>query len=183
MTSNLRIAALLFMLSALPGCAADPHAKPNWAEAEDIDLAAYDTFGWQDRAGKPPTTILDNRIRDAIREELTARGYVEATDNPDLLITHETIEEATVRQGNPVRIGIGVGSWGGNVGGSVGTSVDVGKKDEELRQMRVEIRALDRTENREAWVGRTAPLDERPEGAAVDDAVAGVMEGFADRRP
>jgi hypothetical protein len=168
-------------LGLLLGCAGNPDSRPNWAEAADIDVAGFASFGWRAPAGEP-ATILDNQIREGIRSALTAKGYVEAVDEPDLLITHETIEAATVRRGNPVRIGIGVGSRGGNVGGSVGTSVDVGGKDEALDELRVNVQALERVGNREAWVGTSAPLDARPQRSAVGEAVAGLMKGFPVRR-
>lgn len=181
MTRSLASVSGCLLLGVLLGCAADPDSRPNWAEAADIDVTGFASFAWRAPAGEP-ATIMDKRIREAIRSALTAKGYVEALDEADLLITHETIEEATVRRGNPVRIGIGVGSRGGNVGGSVGTSVDVGGKEEALDQLRVSIQALERVGNREAWVGTSAPLDQRPQPSAVDEAVADLMEGFPVRR-
>jgi len=126
-------------------------------------------------------TILDNQIRAAVRAELVARGYREADDAPDFVVHHETIEGEAVEQGSPVRIGIGIGSWGGRVGGSVGTSVDVGGKDRVLQQQRIALRVLEPNERRELWVGTTAVLDERPDPAAIDRAVAALMKAFPGR--
>jgi hypothetical protein len=182
MTSKLRIAAVVALLLALPGCAGRPDSKPSWSEAPDVDVAGYSTFGWADRGGKAPVTILDNQIRHAVRAQLTEKGYVESSDDPDFLVGHETIEQETVKQGSPVRIGFGVGSIGGNVGGSVGTSVDVGEKGGLERQMRITIRALNQDNRNEEWVGTTGSVEERPEEDDVERAVAGVMKGFPDKR-
>ena len=53
-----------------------------------------------------------DRNRDA------AQGLHRVAGNPDLRIAYETAKAEKV-ENNPVRVGIGVGSWGGNVGGSV----------------------------------------------------------------
>ena len=181
MITKLRFATASAML-ILIGCAAGPDSSPQWAKAPDIDVAGYATFGWADRDGKPPVTILDSQIREAIRAELTAKGYVESSQSPDFLVGHEAVEQEFTRQGSPVRIGVGVGTGGGNVGGRVGTSVGVGERNRVTRQLRVTIRALDREDQREAWVGTTPALAERPDESAIDRAVAGVMKGFPERR-
>lgn len=169
------------MLIAVLGCAGSPDAKPRWVEAAGSNISGYETFGWLDRSGQPPVTILDNQIRDAIRADLLQKGYVETDRSPDFRVGHETFEAAAVKQGNPVRIGIGVGSWGGNVGGSVGTSVDVGDKEKVVQQLSVTIRAVDPDDDREVWIGTTAPMGDRPDAATVSKTVAGVMKGFPAR--
>lgn len=182
MITRLCLAAGAVLLLSVLGCASDPGAKPQWATSDEIDVAGLDTFGWADRGGKPPVTILDNEIRDAIRAQLTEKGYVESAESPDFLVSHETVEREAVEQGNPVRIGIGIGTWGGNVGGSVGTSVDVGEGDRVRQQLRIAVRALEAEDRREAWVGITAPLEPQPEAPAIDEAVAELMKEFPDRR-
>lgn len=182
MTNNFQLVIAFTVLLSLLGCAAGEGSRPRSAQATDIDVSAYSSFGWQDRGGHAPVTILDNQIRTAIRAGLTAKGYVESLDDPDFLVSHETVEQETVKQGSPVRIGIGVGSWGGNVGGSVGTSVDVGERDRVQDQIRVTVRAVDAGEQREAWVGSTGALSVPMEGDAVDRAVTGLMKQFPDKR-
>jgi len=46
------------------------------------------------------------------------RGYVESASDPDLRIAYQTTSQDKV-ESNPVRVGVGVGSWGGSFGGSV----------------------------------------------------------------
>lgn len=179
---NLTPVATAALLFALIGCAGGPDARPSWTEAADADLAGYERFGWLDPSGKPPVTILDNSIRDAIRAGLIARGYVESADAPDFQIDHETVEQESMAQGNPVRIGIGLGTRSGNVGGSVGTSVGVGGENRVQRRMVITIRAVEPGSRREAWVGSTAALDERPDAATIERAVAGLLKGFPPRR-
>lgn len=175
-----RATALSFVLIGILGCAGNPDAKPRWVEASGADIPGYETFGWLDRSGQPPVTILDNQIRDAIRADLLQKGYVETEDSPDFRVGHETFEAAAVQQGNPVRIGIGVGSWGGSGGGSVGTSMDVGDKEKVVQQLTITIRAVD-TDDREVWIGTTAPMGDRPDTPTVNKTVGGVMKGFPGR--
>lgn len=178
---TLRIAALSLLLLGALGCAGSSAPKPRWVEAPDSNLAAAETFGWLDRSGEPPVTILDNQIRDAIRADLVKKGYVEASETPDFVVGHETFESAAVQQGNPVRIGIGVGSWGGSGGGSVGTSMDVGDGEKVVQQITVTIRAVDPDDDREVWIGTTAPMSEQPDTPTVTRTVGGVMKGFPGR--
>ena len=166
-------AAVLFTLI---GCASDPGGKPVWVAAADVDFTVLESFGWAD--GITPATIVDTEIRTAIRRELLAKGYQETTSTPDFLVVHETLERDAIKQGNPVRIGIGVGSWGGNVGGSVGTSVDVGEKDRMIHELRIAIHMLDSTGEREIWTGTSGAMPERPVAEAVSAAVSELLQGF-----
>lgn len=181
-TTSLRIAGINLLLLTVLGCAGTPDSKPVWAEASDVDITAFTTFSWASNADTPPAALLDRKIRDAIRSQLVLKGYRESIGTPDILVDHETIERDAVEQGNPVRIGIGVGSWGGNVGGSVGTSVDVGDKDRVVQQLRVNIRVVAPSEDREVWNGTTSPMEERPGADAVERAVVALMEEFPGRR-
>lgn len=165
------------------GCATNSGDGPRWAEAPEVDLASYETYAWEDRTGAPPATILDNRIRDALRGELEGKGYRESAESPDFVLQHETIESEAVQEGRPLCIGIGLGSWGGRVGGSVGTSVDVGGQDRVRQEQRIAVRVLDPEAQRELWVGTTVALSERPEPEAIERALAALMAAFPDRAP
>lgn len=176
------IAAFLVATIGLTfGCSSNPGAKPEWVEASGSNLPAVRTFGWHG-GESPPAAIIDNQIRDAIRAELISKGYVETADSPDMLIDHETIEQAAIEQGNPVRLGIGIGSWGGNVGGSVGTSVDVGDKEHIIQQLRILVRAMDPDSDSEMWLGRTAALSDQPTADAVAQALARLLAAFPTKK-
>lgn len=173
-----RMMAVVALLATLNGCASTKESKPQWVQASDVDISAYSTFEWAEGFREPPESIIDNQIRDALHTELIRKGYVETSDAPDFLVSYEAVEEDAVERRNPVSIGIGMGTWGGNVGGSVGTSVDVGEGDRVRHQQRITIRALDPESKREVWIGVTAPLVEQPDAASVNRAVVGVMKGF-----
>ena len=178
----LRTLLTLPLLLLFVGCTGGAQPKPDWHSVPDVNIPAYSTFGWSDPARAAPVAILDTQVRDALRAELLKKGYTESTDAPDFLVNYETMEFESAKQSNPVRIGIGVGSWGGNVGGSVGTSTDVGGGTKVLQQNRVVIRALDQDGGREIWIGTTTTFEEHPDTRIVDKAIAGVMQGFPGRK-
>jgi hypothetical protein len=173
-----RILALL-LAAALVACTG---SKPERQSQSDpnTDIAAWSTFGWQSAAGAgigdEPMRMLDVNIRNAIEAELTRRGYTKAEANPQFLVSYETAAQEKVKS-NPFRIGIGMGSFGGNVGGSVGVS---SPSVQSYREGKLVIHAIDAAANREVWYGSIAGSVDRSQldAAAVAQVVAAAMETF-----
>lgn len=176
------LAVALLAVAFLAGCATpaprhESHASPG------ADLAGYRTFSLiastGDVAGDAPLRLLDVNIRDAIRAEMTRRGYREDNENPALRIYYETAANDKVRS-SPVRIGIGMGSWGGNVGGSVGMGTPSVQSYEEGRLV---IHVADATKNQEIWYGTISGQVDRQklDAEAVARAVGLAMEDFPAR--
>jgi len=150
----------------------DPSA--NWA--------SYATYGWAPAPGVDgndlPLQMLDGNIRAALAAELQRRGYVEST-NPDLHIAYQTTSKDVV-ESNPVRIGVGIGSWGGSFGGSV----NVGSPSvRNYREGTLVIHAIDAERNAEVWQGRVSGKVSKgsTEAAAVTSAVQAAMRDFPAR--
>ena len=163
----------------LTACASSAgESKPEWTAAPDVDISENANFWWVDEQRAAPTTILDNQISRALRGQLTGKGYAEQPETPDILISYETLEQEIVKKANPVRIGFGMGSWGGNSGGSVGSSVDVSGDDEVSYQHQIVIRVVDVETDQEIWIGTSETFEQTPDDATVNAAVAGVMAGF-----
>jgi hypothetical protein len=80
-----------------------------------------------------------------------------------------------------VRIGIGVGSWGGSGGGSIGVS---SASLRNYREGTLVIHAIDAARNAEIWQGRiSGKLTEGSlEPAAIRQAVATAMRDFPGRQ-
>jgi Domain of unknown function (DUF4136) len=176
------LAGMLAMLAV--GCATAP-PEPESMRAPDVDFSAFRTFGWaasESAAGtEPPLQLLDQNLRRSISEELARRGYVPAGGaTPDLLIAYRTASKEQV-ESSPVRIGIGVGSWGGNGGGSVGLSSSSLRN---YREGTLVIHAIDAARNAEVWQGRiSGKLTEGSlEPAAIKQAVATAMRDFPSRQ-
>jgi len=168
----------------------DQHALEDGVrDSSGADIAGYTSFDWQSASegpstSNPPLSIADANIHNAIRTQLIQKGYSEVEDEPDLRIRYETAAYMAEKVSNPVRIGIGVGSWGGNVGGGVSTSVPVGSQAVvSTQETRLTIRAVDRTSNTEVWVGTaTGDIKQGLDAGAVEEAVAGTLAGFPAKR-
>lgn len=171
------VAALL-----LGGCASAP-PQPESVRDPNANWASYATYGWSPAPGvdgtDQPLLMLDQNIRRAIAAELRRRGYTESATDPDLRITYQTASKDVV-ESNPVRVGVGVGSWGGNVGGSV----NVGSPSvRNYREGTLVIHAIDAARNAEVWQGRVSGRIGKSslEPAAVAAAVATAMRDFPAR--
>ena len=188
MKRPMRDCAVAFLF-ALLGCATGSLSKPESTTAPGADLAGYRSFGWQLASGSPttpdqPLSIRDANIQKAIRAQLIEKGYREVEETPDFRMSYEETAYLKEKTSSPVRIGIGVGSWGGHVGGGVGASVPVGSDGVVTTpESRLTIHAVDQKTNTEVWVGSvTGDIEHGLDAAAVDKAVAGMLEGFPARR-
>jgi len=171
------LAALL-----LAGCAASPPQAESMRDPS-VNFASYRTFGWAPAAGvagaDAPLQLLDRNIRSAVSEELRRRGYTEDAESPDLRIAYETASQQKI-ENQPVRIGVGVGSWGGNVGGSV----NVGSPSvRSYQEGTLVIHAIDAARNAEVWQGRISTRLSKGslEPAAVTGTVRAVLRDFPAR--
>jgi hypothetical protein len=171
------LAALL-----LAACATPPPA-PQSMRDQDANFAAYRTFGWPPapvvNGTEQPLQLVDRNIRAAIAAEMMRKGYTESTDPPDLRITYETASAEKI-ESNPVRIGVGVGSWGGNMGGSV----NVGSPSvRNYKEGKLVIHAIDAKRNAEVWMGSISGklTNGSLEPEAIQRAVTTAMKDFPAR--
>jgi hypothetical protein len=172
---------LVAVAGAVAGCTTSPPQAESMRDPQS-DFAAYRTFGWTSGATvdgtDAPLKLLDSNLRAAIAAELQRRGYTAAAAGtvPDLRITYETASEQKL-ENNPVRVGIGVGSWGGNIGGSV----NVGSPSvRNYQEGTLVVHAIDTARNAEVWQGRVSKKITKgsTEPAAVAQAVAVAMQDF-----
>ena len=171
------------LLLVVAGCASG--WKSESSTAPDTDLAAYATFGWLPDGGgrgatEAPLSILDAKLRKAIGEQLVAKGYREEPAHPDLRIGFTTEARAREKTTPPMRVGVGVGTWGGHIGTSVDTSVPVGgERVTTVSETTLTIRAIDPHGNREVWVGSaTGEVPESSDESALAKAVKAALDGF-----
>jgi len=163
------------------GCASPP-PKPETMRDPNVNFTNYKTFGWTSAgtsdAAEAPVRLLDTNIRSAITGVMQRKGYVPAPEGttPDLRIAYETATADKI-ENNPVRVGIGVGSWGGGFGGSV----NVGSPSiRNFTEGTLVIHAIDSARNAEVWQGRVAGKITKGsvEPAAINQAVATAMADF-----
>jgi Domain of unknown function (DUF4136) len=180
------VLSALSVFGGIAACTSSGPSQPESMRDPQANFASYQTFGWT--AGgdvapnDEPVKLLDSNIRAAITAELKRRGYVEAAADatPDLRIAYETASADKI-ENNPVRVGIGVGNWGGNVGGSV----NVGSPSiRNYKEGTLVIHAIDSARNAEVWQGRVSQKVTKGslEPAAVNLAVATAMKDFPARQ-
>lgn len=182
MRRMLRGVAVVALALVVAACATSTPQQPASMRDPSVDFTKFGTFGWAGPATAPteqPVTLLDQNIRAAIAAEMNARGYVAATEKPDLLIAYETAS-AQKLENNPVRVGIGVGSWGGNVGGSINMGSPSVRNYQEGSLV---IHAVDPARNAEVWQGQVSGKLTKgsTEPAAIRKAVATAMKDFPRR--
>lgn len=167
---------------AIVGCASPP-PQPESMRDPAADFSAYRTWGWGPAAGlsgaDEPLRLLDRNIRDSIATELRRRGYSESQDGADLLIYYETASADKVET-NPVQVGVGIGSWGGNFGGSVNMSSPSLRN---YREGRLVVHAVDTSRNAEVWQGSISSRISKSgiDAAAVQQAVSAALRDFPAR--
>jgi len=166
----------------LGACASTPPPQPESMRDSAAPWASYATYGWSPApavdGNDQPLLMLDQNIRRAIAAELQRRGYAESA-TPDLRITYQTTSKDVV-ESNPVRVGVGMGSWGGSFGGSV----SVGSPSvRNYREGTLVIHAIDNARNAEVWQGRVSGRISKGsvEPAAVNTAVSTAMRDFPAR--
>ena len=174
--------ASLIAITVLAGCATQP-PQPQSMRDPAANFSAYKSFGWASApaasGADAPLALLDKNIREAITAEMKRRGYAESQDNPDLKIAYETAKADKI-ENNPVRVGVGIGSWGGNVGGSVGVSSPSVRN---FTEGTLVIHAIDAAKNGEVWQGSISGKLTKgsADASAVRYAVSTAMQDFPAR--
>jgi hypothetical protein len=180
--STARFLGLGLLASALVAGCASPPPQPETMRDPAANFAAYRTFGWTaggaTEATEAPVRLLDANLRAAISDVMKRKGYVEAPAGtaPDLRLAFETASAEKI-ENNPVRVGVGIGSWGGNFGGSVNMGSPSIRNYQEGTLV---IHAIDNARNAEVWQGRVSGKVTKGslEPAAINQAVAQAMADF-----
>jgi len=176
------IRPLLLACVMLAGCAATP-PQPESMRDPTANFSSYRTFGWAPAPGvsgtDAPLQLLDRNIRESIVAEMRRKGYEESAESPDLRIAYETASTEKI-ESQPVRVGVGVGSWGGNVGGSINVGTPSVRN---YKEGTLVIHAIDSARNAEVWQGRIASRLSKgsTEPAAIAAAVGTAMRDFPAR--
>jgi hypothetical protein len=180
--STARFLGLGLLASALVAGCASPPPQPETMRDPAANFAAYRTFGWTaggtTEATEAPVRLLDANLRAAITDVMKRKGYVEAPAGtaPDLRLAFETASAEKI-ENNPVRVGVGIGSWGGNFGGSVNMGSPSIRNYQEGTLV---IHAIDNARNAEVWQGRVSGKVTKGslEPAAINQAVMTAMADF-----
>jgi hypothetical protein len=172
------------VVALLAGCAT-PKPEPEWQRDPAVDFSAFHTFALPASPGvgsnDPPLQLLDRNIRGAIAAAMRRKGYVESAEHPDLRMVYETTSTNRI-ESSPVRVGVGVGSWGSHVGGSVSVGSPSVRNYQEGTLV---VHAVDVGRNAEVWEGRISSrvTQGRLDPADVASVVTQVMRDFPTRPP
>lgn len=178
-----RLALVIGTALLLAGCATSP-PQPEAMRDPNARWDAYATYAVGPAPGAAgadrPLELLDQNLRFAISNEMVRRGYTESAE-PDLRVIYQTAAKDVV-ESNPVRVGVGMGSWGGNFGGSV----NVGSPSvRSYREGTLVISVIDTDRNAEVWQGRVSNrVGKGGTGStAATSAVQAAMRDFPARAP
>ncbi len=170
------ILSSLLLATALAACAGSAPPAPKSVLAQGADFGAFRTFGWYPAPGvdgvDQPLRLLDQNIREGIRNELRRRGYAEDQQQPDLLFAYETARADRVESA-PVRVGVGVGGYSGGFGGSVNMSTPSVRNYQEGTLV---IHAVDAKSNAEVWQGS---ISGQVKGGSLEPAAVRNVVGLA----
>jgi hypothetical protein len=142
MKSLLLKAVLLGSALSLAGCASQPsissQSRPN------VDFTSYKTYGWvnplaTDKAGY--STMITGHFKNAVQNEMAARGYVYDANNPDLQVNfYSNIENRSETYSSP---SMSVGYYGYRGGFGYGLGIPVYGSDVETRNYKVGTVSVD----------------------------------------
>lgn len=166
------------------GCATSPDVGSDFDPV--VNFSELKTFGWKAPAVDGRVNdIVENRVRTAVVEQLSVKGYREVSSNPDFLVTYRA-QINTPRSSN-VSMGMGM-SFGRSSSGSRSrrSSVSVSTNTANVSQLRegtLVLNFLDGQDNNLIWQGSTTGSIEEnlaPEerDRRITQAVSGILEEF-----
>ena len=145
---NKRIGPALLLIGALSATAAANADSKVRVDKADVDLGMCRTFAWQPQSGGVES-LTDQRMRAAVIAAFTAKGYTEATEQPDCRIAYILSAAQTSPKSGP-SVGVGVGGGSGGIGAGLGVRLPIfGKK----QAVTITIDIIDATRNAQIWSG------------------------------
>lgn len=183
MKSNLLYACLLISFIAVVGCATSLKVSTDYDKS--ANFSSYKTFGVYDVRSKEGqvTSLNADRIINAIKAEMTAKGYTESA-NPDIMVNPVTIMKDRVSvSSNTNYYGYGgmyrpYGYWGGGAGISGNTTYNTYRyKDGSLI-----IDVVDSKTQKMIWQGTgNAEIDKAPKDP--DEFIANAVKKILEKYP
>jgi Domain of unknown function (DUF4136) len=161
MNATTKLIALALALT-LFACASPPKVRVD--KDSSTDFAAYKNFAWLGAQVPPPpvpgqpagpaplelNSITENRMRAAVLTALQAKGYALNEASPDFRVSY-VFNAYARKKDSGMRIGLGAGGGGGHMAGGVGLSIPVGKTQETMGAMTIDI--IDAARNAQVWTG------------------------------
>jgi len=181
MKSKWTILFLLGGLFMLGGCSSPLKVTNDYDKS--IDFSAYKTFGFyqlQDKSGAV-SQLNQNRIIDAVKKQMTAKGFTENDANPDVLVNVVAIfKDKQQVTANTNYYGYGgyyrPYAWGGGMASGTTTYSTYDYKDGTLM-----VDVIDAAKKQLIWQGVGNKEIDKPSknpDQAINDAVTKIMASF-----
>jgi hypothetical protein len=166
------------------GCASSPEVGSDYDPV--VKFSELRTFGWQPPAADGRVNdMVENRVKAAVVDQLSGRGYEEASAAPDFLVTYRA--QVTSSSSSNVSMGMSFGrsrSSGGSR--SRGSSISVSTNTANVNQMRegtLVLNFLDGKTNNLIWQGSTTGaveenLSQEERDRRISAAVSRILQEF-----
>ncbi len=161
----MRTSASLFLVVAIAGCGATIRTSV----APNANLGQYRTYAFTDIPGQEgrAQSLVDQTIQQSLRQDLAAKGLVEATSGrPDFLVSYHVKEEQKI-ESYPV----GYGYWG-----YAGTEIN------QYTQGTLIVAFIDPQTHNVFWRGSAVGVVHHPESPNLDK-VSKVVGQVIDKYP
>ncbi|HVF16352.1 MAG TPA: DUF4136 domain-containing protein [Steroidobacteraceae bacterium] len=146
MTARTRLILSSIMVGSLAACA----TQSERVRVDQVEggLPNCRTFAWHTVSGDA-ASFSDQRVRTAVMEQLKAKGYQEAAENPDCRVAYRltTREIPKAKPG----VGVGVGGGSGGIGGGIGVSLPIGQKSGFTGTFALDV--IDAAKSAQVWSG------------------------------
>ncbi|AMO67570.1 hypothetical protein DOK_00632 [gamma proteobacterium BDW918] len=177
-TSKLFILIVAMLLSACSTTNVVSDYNPN------IDFSRYQHYLWSESSGADKNIspfIIDN-VKAALQTQLSNRAYLKAPapQAADFIVKYYLAEAADTIDRSP-RLGLGIGSFGGNFGMSSSVGVPLGK-DTVNRNVQIIIDFINPADMKLSWRGSLVVelhnSDPKANTAMIEEAVAEILNQF-----
>lgn len=173
------VAFLLIAAAMLPACSTQPIVTAQTRQG--ADMRAYGTYAFKPGAGTDPAGnagIVSSYVKNAVRQEMAARGYAFAEFNPDLLVDFSV--SSFSRQKTTMVPSVSIGAWGSYGGINLGLPATLGSN--EVMVSRVSLGLLDSRRREVVWEGiyegELSGSERADPGYAIQQAVHGIFMKF-----
>jgi hypothetical protein len=177
--------AVALLTTLIAACATAPSVRVD--RNREVDISAYRTFGFPEQLGTDRggySTLVTSYFKDAVRKQMTQRGYVYAETDPQLLVNFYTnLRERTVLRPS---MSLGFGYYGYRSGlYQVWPMYFDGAEEVTYRMGTVNIDVVDAQKKQLVWEGiaegQVHDADKKRPQQAIERVVALVMQQFPRR--
>jgi hypothetical protein len=175
----IRKAFVTIFLVAVSACSTGPQLRSDYDPS--VDFGQYQTFGFVRLTGTDQAqyqTLVTQHFKNALREQMQARGYQYTETNPDLLVNFNAKLSEKMQVTSQPSAGMYYGYRGYGAWGSYGSYTQV----RQYTQGTVNVDLVDAKKGQLVWegvaVGTVKESDKEQIGQRIANVVALIMEQY-----